>query len=436
MKLIAFHKLGENRGSPRVWLESRRLETLGFGVGSQFVVEARIRSIRLRTKEPGTHRVSKRRAVGGVRPIIDVASRTLLASLAPWPELRIEAAAGVIDITPSVRGFAIQRRLLASPPFRTLEIFAGGGTLSAAIANHPDFRLIAGVEIEPRFADVWQASHPDAVLIQADIRRIHPSEFPRHEVLVAAIPCTSHSLLGRAKKSLRGKPELGESGDLFLCISTLVASKLPLTCVFENVPSFRSSLAGQTLTHHLRQLGYYIYETMLDPHKEWDEPQDRRRWLMIATLQPGFRLQPPMVPFTDNLSKFLDPPNDRDRTDVERIAGSIAALIRHRERHRALGHGFGFSTITRASTRVPTIVRSYHKINVGPFVDTIFGLRLLRQHEAERLMGCAIDCKHYATAIEILGQGVQTRVFRNVISQLSAFLKKTRARVRPGMRNT
>jgi DNA (cytosine-5)-methyltransferase 1 len=424
MKLIAFHKLGENRGSPRVWLESQRLATLGFAVGSPFVVEARARGIRLRINELGTHRVAKRRAAGGVRPIIDVANRTLLASLAPWPEIRVEATAGLIDITPSARAFAIQRRLLARPPFRTLEIFAGGGTLSAAIASHRDFRLVAGVEIEPRFADVWQAAHNEAVLIQADIRRIHPSEYPRHEVLVAAIPCTSHSLLGRAKKSLCGKPELGESGDLFLCISALVATHLPLACVFENVPSFRTSLAGQTLTHHLRQLGYFIYETVLDPHKEWNEPQDRRRWLMIATLQPGFCLQAPMVPFAGDISAFVDPPCAQDCPDAERIAGSIAALVRHRERHRALGHGFGFSTVTQASSRVPTVVRSYHKINVGPFVETVFGPRLLRQHEVERLMGCAIDCEHYATAIEILGQGVQTRVFRNVISQLSAFLQR------------
>ena len=424
MKLIAFHKLGENRGSPRVWLESQRLVTLGFAVGSPFVVEAHPRGVRLRINDLGTHRVAKRRAAGGLRPIIDVANRTLLASLAPWPEIRIEATAGLINITPSARGFAIQRRVLARPPFHALEVFAGGGTLSAAIASHRDFRLVAGVEIEPRFADVWQAAHREAVLIQADIRRIHPSEYPRHELLVAAIPCTSHSLLGRAKKSLRGKPELGESGDLFLCIAALVATHLPLACVFENVPSFRTSLAGQALTHHLRQLGYYIYEKVLDPHNEWDEPQDRRRWLMVATLQPGFYLQAPMVPFAGNLSRFIDPPSARDRPDAERIAGSIAALIRHRDRHRALGHGFGFSTITQASSRVPTVVRSYHKINVGPFVETVFGPRLLRKHEVERLMGCAIDCEHYATAIEILGQGVQTRVFRSVLTQLSAFLQR------------
>jgi DNA (cytosine-5)-methyltransferase 1 len=422
MKLLAFHKLGENRGTPRVWLESRRLETLGFAAGSSFVVRPTQHGIRLQTRTNGTHLVAKRRAAGGLRPIIDIANRTLLAPLATWDEVKIAATTGVIDVTPSVRAFAIAKQRAACAPWRTLEVFSGGGTLSAAIAAHPDFQLIAGVEIEPRFADVWQAAHPDAVLMQADIRRIHPSEFPPHEVLVAALPCTSHSLLGRAKKSLGKKPELGDTGDLFLSIATLVATHLPAACIFENVPSFGTALAGQTLTHHLRQLGYHVTETILDPHKQWAEPQDRRRWLLVATLVPGFALQPPNVPFTDNLSALLDPPNEQDRNDAQRIAGSIAALERHRDRHRALGHGFGFSTITAASSRVPTVVRSYHKINVGPFVETAFGSRLLRKHEVEKLMGCTIDCQHYATAIEILGQGVQTRVFREVLTQLAEFL--------------
>ena len=104
--------------------------------------------------------------------------------------------------------------------------------------------------------------------------------------------------------------------------------------------------------------------------------------------------------------------------------GSIEALTRHNKRHAKLGHGFGFTTINRESTRVPTIVRSYHKINTGPFVETPHGLRLLHKEEVERLMGCEIACAHYATAIEILGQGVQTRVFREVLRQLAVFLSR------------
>jgi hypothetical protein len=68
-------------------------------------------------------------------------------------------------------------------------------------------------------------------------------------------------------------------------------------------------------------------------------------------------------------------------------------------------------------------VRSYHKINVGPFVETAFGPRLLRKHEVEKLMGCEIECSHFATAIEILGQGVQTAVFANLLKQLATFLR-------------
>ena len=422
-KFVAFHALGQNRGSPRLWLESRRLETLGFAAGTAFTVEPRSDAVRLRVTPKGIHHVAQKRAAGGVRPIIDVVNRTLLAPITKWDEVKIAASSGVIYVTPSVRAFTIQRQRSSRTPWQTLEVFSGGGTLSAAIAGHPDFRLVAGVEIEPRFADVWQAAHPDAMLIQADVRRIHPSEYPSYEVLVAAIPCTSHSMLGRAKKSLRKKPELGDSGDLFLSIAAIFASHLPLACVFENVPSFGTALAGQTLAHHLRQLGYHVTETILDPHKQWAEPQDRRRWLLIATLAPGFALQAPDVPFTGDLSAVLDLPCAEDQRDAHRIAGSIAALTRHRDRHRALGHGFGFTTITADSTRVPTVVRSYHKINVGPFVETPFGPRLLRKHEVEKLMGCTVECEHYATAIEILGQGVQTRVFSHVLGQLAAFLR-------------
>jgi hypothetical protein len=57
-------------------------------------------------------------------------------------------------------------------------------------------------------------------------------------------------------------------------------------------------------------------------------------------------------------------------------------------------------------------------------VETAYGLRLLHKEEVERLMGCKIDCDHYATAIEILGQGVQTRIFREILQQLAGFLKR------------
>lgn len=425
MKLISFQKLGENRQTPRLWLESRRLAHLGFSAGTPFSIEPRTNGIRLRPAVLSSNHVSKRIAGFRERPIIDVANRSLLSPLDGFSEIKVTAAYKRIDVTPSARGFHIRRRLAAGPPFRTIEVFCGGGTLSAAIATSRDFNLVAGVEVAPKYADVWQQAHPKAILFQADIRLVHATELPPHEILVASIPCTSHSTLGRAKKSLAGKPELGDTGDLYLCVAQIVAHHLPLACVFENVPAFRNSLACLSLVHHLKRTGYSICEIIVDPWREWNEPQDRKRWIMVATLKAGFQIRSPQIPFAGTVSDWLDAPSDSDHHEAERIIGSIEALRRHNKRHAKLGHGFGFTTINRDSTRVPTIVRSYHKVNTGPFVETVHGLRLLHKAEVERLMGCTIDCAHYATAIEILGQGVQTRVFREILFQLAAFLKSS-----------
>jgi site-specific DNA-cytosine methylase len=423
MRLVSFQKLGKSGESPRLWLESGRLNSLGFHAGTPFSIQRHGQGIRLKPVVTSSNHVSERRAVGRRRPIIDVASRAALAPLTGFAEIKIVAHFESNDAVPSTRAFHIARRLGAKPPFKTIEVFCGGGTLSAAIIGSKHFNLIAGFELVPKFADIWEKAHPQATLFQTDIRLVHPSEIPEHDVLIASIPCTSHSTLGRAKKSLAGKPELGDTGDLYLSVAHIAAHHLPAACVFENVPAFSRSLACLSLLDHLKKLGYFICQMLLDPFREWNEPQDRRRWIAVATLKPGFEIMPPKIPFRETIARFLDPPAEADSVEVQRIARSIESLRRHKERHTKLGHGFGFSTINHESMRVPTIVRSYHKINTGPFVETPRGLRLLHKAEVERLMGCEIDCDHYATAIEILGQGVQTRVFHKILAQLAEFLK-------------
>src|SRR5271154_1762548 len=126
LKFLSFHKLGENRGTPRVWLESQRLSALGFDVGDSFCIETLAQGVRLRASLLGTHQVAKRRAAGGVRPIIDLANRGLLAPLARWEEIKVSGSSGLLEISPSVRAFAIQRQRSSQPPWRTLEVFSGG----------------------------------------------------------------------------------------------------------------------------------------------------------------------------------------------------------------------------------------------------------------------------------------------------------------------
>ena len=220
-----------------------------------------------------------------------------------------------------------------------------------------------------------------------------------------------------------GKPELGDTGDLFLPVLKFMSERMPAAAVFENVPAFGSSLAGELFVTHLKRIGYHVSVSILEPNQDWGEIEDRRRWLLVATLDRPFTLRVPHEPSTAPLSAYLDPPDAaQDREDAERIARTIEGLRLHNARHQAAGHGFAFTVVDGTEIRLPVIPKSYHKINTGPFVQTPFGPRLLRQAEIERLHGCGINTRHYSTAVQILGQGVQTRIFQRIFRQLGEHL--------------
>ncbi len=416
MKLLAVTPLGRNRETSRLWIETQRLEALGFPPGMPFSVEVKAGELLLKPAILAENHVSSRKIAGGRRPIIDIANQTVLQRLAEYPELKITGWFERLQISPTRRAAAILRSRRLMPPFRVLEVFAGGGTMTAALTGNNHFVVQAGIEIEPRFADVWQAAHPEAALIQADIRAVEVSDLPPFDILIGGIPCTSHSNLGRAKKGLAGKPELGDTGDLFIPVLSMVRDRMPAAIVFENVPAFGTSLAGQLIVTHLERLGYHVFTTLLKPNEEWNEIEDRKRWLLVATLDRPFSLRVPGIPNTTPVSTFLDSPDPiRDGADARRIERTIEGLRAHQARHAALGHGFGFTVLVGSETRLPVIPKSYHKINTGPFVQTDHGLRLLRLPELERIRGHQTGECDFATGVEMLGQGVLTRVFRAIL---------------------
>ena len=436
-QLLSFHKIGNHREHSRIYLEGAVLSPLGFAPGTPVAVEHGHRrvTIRVASAKIGRYTVSSRRVAGGRRPVLDLNHNGVLAPIFDYAEAKVTGTLGTLVITPSIRAFHIRKAFAARPPFGVMEYFCGGGTLSRAFEANPCFKMVGGMEIEPAFADCWQRTHPNSTLIQADLRIVSPQEVPPYTIGAFGIPCSDHAAPGRAKKHLQGHPELGGIGDLYVHVLAHIQYHMPLACLLENVPAFGKSLAGETLKANLRQIGYHVSEMILCPNAEWNEPSDRRRWVCVATLMPGFAIQSPMAPFTGTAADYLDVPEPaRDKADATRIATAIAGLKNHHARHSALGHRFGFTVLNGSESLIPTIVKSYHKCNIGPFVATPYGPRMLRQAEIERIHGCPVATDHYTTAVQILGQGVQTRVFTLIASQLSDFLfnasNRTPAQVR------
>lgn len=264
------------------------------------------------------------------------------------------------------------------------------------------------------------------VLLQGDIREYEPEDFPRCDVICAGIPCTDHSLQGRSKKGLK-VPEDGEVGNLYMDVLPVVRHHRPLCVVIENVPSYLTSEAGTNLVRTLSQWGYSVTSEVIDP-LDWGEITSRKRCVIVATLRGHFRIHAPEKPEAFRLSDFLDPECPiQDRADAERDAHSVQFLQDRSKKMAAKGNGWRHRIIDREHLgQIPTITRGYMKRQPQTTMLRVpygNGARLLRPQEIARIHGHTFPEDISATlSVETSGQGVMSRVFRDIFEKLAVYL--------------
>lgn len=151
---------------------------------------------------------------------------------------------------------------------------------------------------------------------------------------------------------------------------------MPAVVVLENVPGFALSLAGELVVSNLKRIGYQLFTTVLQPNTEWGEIEDRKRWLLIATLDRPFFLSPPASASVTPLSAYLDPPDAfRDQADAERIARTIEGLRAHNARHQDLGHGFASAYPRRTASL--NIIDKIRNSKIAVLRPTVFPVLFL-----------------------------------------------------------
>jgi hypothetical protein len=92
-------------------------------------------------------------------------------------------------------------------------------------------------------------------------------------------------------------------------VVTLVSERMPAAVLFENVPAFGNSFAGEFLVSELQRIGYHVTVKILRPSEDWAELEDRQRWLLVGTLAKFFNLRVPHERCFTPASNFLDPPD-------------------------------------------------------------------------------------------------------------------------------
>jgi DNA (cytosine-5)-methyltransferase 1 len=433
-------KVGEHRGSPRVWLEGSQTERAGFAPGQRYDIEVQGQMVVLQANKDGSRVVSGKVVGERNNPIIDINSKSLLAIFDGMAAIRIVVKKDQIYLLPLAselkkreRFVRLRTKLESGEPLAIGSLSHGGGILSHAI--HAGLAQ-AGVGSRLAFANEIRGellehanAHNDAwsentQVLAAPMQELAFDErgvasIEKVEILEMGLPCSGASRAGKSKRGLEHPEAHPHVGHLVVSALVIVSKTNPAIVVLENVPEYAQSASADILRNQLRDMGYNTHERVLNG-KEWGSLENRNRWCMVAaTKGVDFdfdQLQPPGASaqlISDVLDKSigLGDANWREFTYLK-----IKEV-----RDAAKGNSFGMQVLLPEGDSVPTLRKGYHKGgSTDPLLRHPKNHNLMRQFTAlehARVKGVPeslVAGLSNTIAHEVLGQGIVYPPFKGV----------------------
>lgn len=260
----------------------------------------------------------------------------------------VEAADSPLESDLFADFFSIPFPAPKKPKFTFIDLFAGIGGFRIAMQELGG-KCVYSSEFDAQAQKTYMANYGEMPF--GDItKEITKSYIPDHfDVLCGGFPCQAFSLAGR-----RLGFEDETRGTLFFEIEEILRRKQPKAFFLENVKGLMIHKGGQTIKtilEHLDKVGYDVVPPQTVNAMDFGVPQHRERVYII-----GFRKD-----LHIDISKFKYPepqttgkkrPRFRDVMEKHEVSVKyylsnvyVETLIRHRARHEAAGHGFGYEII-------------------------------------------------------------------------------------------
>lgn len=440
MQALSIARLGaDKRGNPRIWLEGKHLARAGFTPAARYelIIDEEQRAITLRLAANGERLVSRKMRGATELPVIDLANSRLLEPFEGLENVTVRFSEGAVTISPrasDLRRLArierLRNRLKSGQPLAVGSVSTGLGVL--ALAMHQGLEaaglqsdLKFSVEIDERYIDQCALANPawgaDTIPVNAPMQEVAfdataLQALPKVDILEAGIPCTAHSLAGRAKKALAKPEDDPNAGHLVAGFLAIVAAVNPAIVLVENVPQYLTSASFAILSNQLKEWGYDVQTTVLRG-ADFGCIEHRNRMAMIAMSEGiDFDLDSLIAPDapSQRLGDFLeDIPTDSP------LWSTMSYLREKEERDIAAGKGFRMQTYDADAEKIGTVTRGYGKVrSTDPKVKHPTDPQLLRQltpieHARikgvpeEMIAGLSVTAAH-----EMLGQSILARPFR------------------------
>ncbi len=228
---------------------------------------------------------------------------------------------------------------------RSIDLFAGIGGIRLG------FDRAFGSGIETVFASEWDEyaqktyalNFKDPFPIAGDITKIAEADVPAFDICLAGFPCQAFSLAGKRMGFADYKGLC--RGTLFQDVVRICEYHKPKVIFCENVKGLTIHDKGRTfkvITKAFEQIGYTVYSQILNS-RDFGVPQNRERIYIVCFRNDidssGFSF-PDATDRTKCLQDILEEAPISPKYYLSSVY--LETLRRHKARHEAKGHGFGY----------------------------------------------------------------------------------------------
>ena len=234
------------------------------------------------------------------------------------------------------------------PRFTFIDLFAGIGGFRIAFQNLGG-KCVYSSEFDAKAQESYLANYGEMPF--GDITRESTKSYiPKHfDILCGGFPCQAFSLAGRR---LGFKDET--RGTLFFEIEGILRKHQPRAFFLENVKGLAIHDKGHTLKtilEHLDDAGYDVVPPQILNAMDFGVPQHRER-IYIIGFRKDLHINITNFHYPEPQTKGENRPRFRDVMEKEVPSVKyylsttyVETLKRHRARHEAAGHGFGYEII-------------------------------------------------------------------------------------------
>jgi len=313
---------------------------------------------------------------------------------------------------------------------RTFDMFCGAGGSSAG-ARAAGAEIVAGVDMCPIAARTFAANFPEARAINDRLENIDlgslKSEIGAIDLLLTSPECSNHSC------AKGGAPRDESSRATAMMIIDYARALRPRWLVLENVIYMRPWPRYDELKRGLSELGYMLYEHVLDS-ADFGVAQRRRRLFLVGDLE-----RPPVATLRKHPGRkksarsVLDPPDVWTTSALVHERRATATLERAQRGFRALGPHASFLLVYYGNDGaggwqpLNRPLRTITTLDRFALIEHVGGeprLRMLQVPELKRAMGCDENFKlpegTRRDRIRLLGNGVCPPVMKDVVLSLTS----------------